>query len=93
MRCAMKIKALWYGGSSYSCPNPELDAKDIESYDSIKDALDMFWRRYNNMVSPATPCVDESTEMHLYLGNEYTPNGPDRIISIGPRGGIRVERV
>jgi len=46
------------------------------------------------------PCVGEDTRMFLWFaadiidGTVYVvhENGPDRILSIGPRGGIRTER-
>lgn len=42
---------------------------------------------------PYYPCVDsEQTEMHVYIGTEYHENGPDRILTIGKRGGVKVER-
>ena len=83
----MKCIGLWYGGSNYACPDPENDA---EAFDSLKDAADALWRRAD--FDPFYPCVDEgATEMHVYF-REYSNDGPDRIIRLGPRGGVRIER-
>ena len=86
----MKCIGLWYGGSDYAAPNGH-DDRDVERFQSLKDAADTFWRRSD--FDPYYPCVDdETTEMHVYFGTEYHENGPDRIIRLGKRGGIKVER-
>ena len=84
----MKVYALWYGGSSYAAPSiPE----DIEEFDSIREARDVFESRAD--FDPYFPCVDESSEMHLFFadpresGEEY----PDRVLFLGPRGGVRMD--
>jgi hypothetical protein len=81
----MRIKALWYGGSNYSNPDPE---RDLESFDSIAYAKLAFESRAG--FDPYYPCV-EGSEMHLYFG-EYSENGPDRILTLGPRGAVRMTR-
>lgn len=82
----MRVKALWYGGSNYSAPDPDMD---LESFGSIGAAVDTFAARADD---PYYPCVEEGAiEMHLYIG-EYSENGPDRIVRFGRRGGVRVER-
>ncbi len=84
----MRYLGLWYGGSSYAMPDPH-SARDREYFTSIRDAGRILQCRAAN-VDRRTPCVDESTcEMHLYKGAEYHDNGPDVILTIGPRGGIR----
>jgi hypothetical protein len=83
----MHVTCLWYGGSNYSAPDPD---RDLERFDTLNDAKAAFWRRAD--FDPQYPCVDEDRcEMHVYLG-EYTGNGPDRIIKMGRRGGVIVER-
>jgi hypothetical protein len=83
----MKVQALWYGGSNYALPTQD----DIEEFASIAAAKRVFEHRAGN-TDRYYPCVEESqTEMHLYF-HEYTENGPDRILKIGPRGGIVMER-
>lgn len=83
----MRVKALWYGGSSYSAPDP---ARDLETFNSLRDARAAFESRADH--DPYRPCVDESTELHVYIG-EYSENGPDRIFRLGTRGGTIMERV
>ena len=84
----MKCVGLWYGGSNYSAPDP---SRDLETFASLQDAKDTFWRRAD--FDPHYPCVDEETaELHVYFGAEYNEDGPDRIVRMGPRGGVRAER-
>ena len=83
----MKCVALWYGGSNYSAPDP---SQDLERFDSIAAAARTFEARLDDR---HFPCVDEdAAEMHVYFGRTYHDNGPDRIITAGPRGGIKVNR-
>ena len=83
----MKVKALWYGGSNYASPDP---ARDLESFSSMAEAKRSFAARAD--FDPYYPCVDEEqTEMHVYLG-DYSENGPDRVLTIGKRGGVQVSR-
>ena len=85
----MRVRALWYGGSNYATPDPW--SRDLESFGSLAEARRSFADRADR--DPYYPCVDrESTEMHVYFGSEYHENGPDRILSIGPRGGVRSVR-
>ena len=43
---------------------------------------------------PAYPCVDETAEMWIFFGPPAEQDGyPDRILSVGPRGGVREQRV
>lgn len=84
---AQKCKALWYGGANYAPPNPE---RDLEEFDSLKAAKQAFLNRAD--FDPYYPCVDrELTEMHIYF-DEYSEDGPDLVLFLGPKGGIRVER-
>lgn len=90
---------LWHGGPNYSAPY----AKDhAEPFASLADAVEAHRDRYNNR-DGRTPCVSEDSETFLYrvprgwsvadTVREIERDGyPDRIIKIGPRGGIRVER-
>lgn len=85
----MKVWAAWHGGPSYAAPYiPE----DLETFDSLKAAANETWRRQETS-DPYYPVVEDS-EMWVYFRdptNERDPY-PDRIITIGPRGGIRIER-
>ena len=80
----MKLQALWYGGINYALPTQD----DIEDFRSIKHARRIFESRAS--FDPMFPCVDHS-EMHLFF-TEFNDNGPDRILKIGPKGGVRMER-
>jgi hypothetical protein len=82
-----KYLGLWYGGSSYAAPNGH-DPRDCEYFASLKEAGRTLQRRADND-DRYTPCVDDTSEMHLYRGGEYHENGPDMVLTIGPRGGVR----
>lgn len=85
----MKVLALWYGGSNYAAPDGH-NPKDCEHFDSIKDAKRSFANRAD--FNPYYPCVDaETCEMHLYFG-PYHEDGPDRVLTLGKRGGVRVSK-
>ena len=79
----MKVQTLWFGGYNYALPTQE----DIEDFRSLKRAKEVFENRAS--FDPMFPCTD-NTEMHIYW-HEYSENGPDRILKIGPRGGVRME--
>lgn len=81
---------LWYGGSNYACPDGH-NPRDCEPFESIAEAGRVLRSRVDND-DRSTPCVDEDLcEMHLYRGGEYHENGPDVVLTIGPRGGLRRE--
>lgn len=82
----MKVKALWFGGSSYAAPGES----DAETFDSIEQAARVLESRADN-IDGRTPCVEES-EMLLYFGGELT-DYPDMRLYFGPRGGVRRERL
>jgi hypothetical protein len=82
----MKYLGLWYGGSSYALPDPD---RDGEIFTSVKQAGARLQSLIDND-DRRTPCVDaETAEMHLYAGGAYHEDGPDRVLTIGPKGGIR----
>jgi hypothetical protein len=83
----MKVYGLWCGGSSYSAPEVE---RDTEEFDSIQEAKGTFQRRYDNDDYPATPCVSDESEMHLFFSDprEMDDPYPDRVLRFGPRGGV-----
>lgn len=83
----MKVYAQFHC-PGYSTPYPD----DYETFDSIKEAKEAFWRRCD--FDPRFPCVDkEFAEMHLFFGLPAEQDCyPDRILTIGPRDGIRCER-
>jgi hypothetical protein len=92
----MKVWTLWYGGASYAAPGVD----DIEEFSSLADAKEIFRLRCDCgawLGTPLyTPCVDaETTRMHVFHHDprEEAPVDlyPDRVLAMGPRGGIRVE--
>ena len=99
----MKVWGLWYGGSNYVVPQ----RTDLEEFSSISAAKEVFWCRsdgWDPVEGLQCPCVDtgasaydhgHGTEMQLFLTKPDPDDGnwyPDRIIRIGPRGGVRVEQ-
>jgi len=83
-----KYGGLWYGGSNYANPDPD---RDLEPFDSIKAAGRTLQARADG--DPYYPCVsDEQSEIHLYAGGEYHENGPDYVLTLGKRGGVRVSK-
>jgi hypothetical protein len=81
----MKIQALWYGGINYALPGED----DIEHFRSLAHAKDVFLNRATQQ-ERRYPCVENSM-MEIY-SHHYDYNGPDRIIRLGKRGGIIMER-
>jgi len=81
----MRVTMLWHGGSNYAVPTED----DGETFASLKDAKAAFWRRAD--FDPRFPCV-ENSEAWIYFGGTVHDNGPDRILRIGTRGGVVVER-
>lgn len=84
---------LWYGGPSYA-PSYHDEA---EAFPSLRAAADEHWRRECGS-DPYYPTVTDS-ETWLYgpfpagtPRESVSFDYPDRIITIGPRGGVRVER-
>jgi hypothetical protein len=83
---------LFHGGHSYSASSVHDDTPEFfDTLEAAKWAFESrtvgFDRRY--------PCTDETAEAWLFAadprktGCEY----PDRIITLGPRNGVRLERV
>jgi hypothetical protein len=80
-----KYLGLWYGGSNYAAPDGH-NKRDREYFGSIAEARRTLQARED--FDPYYPCVSESA-MHLYAGGEYHENGPDVVLTLGPRGGVR----
>ena len=89
-----KVVMVWYGGLNYARPEED----DGEEFPSLSAAKRAFAARAD--YDPYYPCVSEDTpenggpEGHIYFGSlkDWCPaNGADRVLSFGPRGGVRVE--
>lgn len=84
------IYAMYHGGYSYAAP----DVEDAEHFASVAAAKEAMRGRLAGRDS-GFPTVDESATMHIFLGGhprDYSDPYPDRVLSHGPRGGIRTER-
>lgn len=101
------VYGLWYGGPSYSQPDRE-SLEVFPSISAAKRALweryyDGDWSHCDvtyadgRVVSVLFPCVErESTEIGLFLYDPREGDGdwyPDRLLSLGARGGVRVTPV
>ena len=98
----MKVYGLWHGGhGSYSEP----EHSDLEVFSSLADAMAQLATRYHsgrwNTFTYAdgrtdtadTPAVSETSSMWIFLADPRASDDgdwyPDRVLSIGPRGGVR----
>ena len=86
----MKTFMLWHGGAGYACS----DYNDIESFESLDEALHAFRSRLNDSYYP---CVETATPEEggpcawLWFHEKPADDGdlyPDRVIELGPRGGL-----
>lgn len=97
----MSWYGIWNGGHSYARgehEHVELFANLAEARAKFEERLNGSWRRsFFNFVNQAPqssycPAVDESSTLELYATDpSWTDHTPDRVISIGPKGGIKVE--
>jgi hypothetical protein len=91
----MKIFMLWHGGSSYSCFD-QFNRADCEEYPTIQAARDEFQARVHNSYYPcvsAIPVDAGGPSAWLCFSDPYQDGQlyPDRVLSFGPRGGLREE--
>ena len=87
----MTVWGLWDGGHSYRVS----EFGDAEPFDSIQHAVRVFRARLDGC-DYAYPAVDASSTMRLFLGGHpdtYRDPYPDRVLTVGPRGGVNIERV
>jgi hypothetical protein len=80
----MKTYMLWHGGCNYSAPTVD----DLEIFDSLSDAMRAFRARAD--FDPYYPCI-ENPEAWLFFAQPENDLYPDRVLTLGPRGGVRVE--
>ena len=83
-----KVYFLWFGGPSYAVPS----ADDLETADSLADVLSIM-RARERYWDGRTPCVEDQGA-HVFLSDPRNGSDwyPDRVVSAGPRGGLRMER-
>jgi hypothetical protein len=86
----VKVYMIWQGGINYAVS----DIADAEEFPSLAAAVAEFTHRASG-TDPYYPCV-EGSEGHIFHYDPRIASGgdhyPDRIITSGPRGGVRVER-
>lgn len=83
----MKVVMVWYGGINFDRP----DEDGGEEFSSLSAAKARFanWL----LVEEDTP-DNGGPEGHIYFGSlkDWCPaNGADRVLSFGPRGGVRID--
>ena len=83
----MRVYALWYGGPSYGAP----EIVDREEFKSLASARRAYESRAE--FDPYYPCVEES-EMQIFKSDpaKSTDPYPDLVLTMGPRGGVRVSK-
>ncbi|MGP4104173.1 hypothetical protein [Nonomuraea sp. KM90] len=98
----MIVYGLWFGGSCYRDP----ENRDLEVFPSLVAARTAFLARYQYgiwqrsrfafvhrmPVQVLTPCVGADCSMLLYAGLDRLTD-PSWRLCVGPRGGIRIERL
>lgn len=85
----MRTWMIWQGGVNYA-PS---DLADTEEFASLSAAVEEFRRRASGS-DPYYPCVEGSFG-HIFLsdpraGDPYRDAYPDRVVEVGPRGGVKV---
>jgi len=98
----MKVFALWHGGSSYSQGSLE---KYLETFDSLKAVKEELRDRYDGKAYQTwasgqtpnwcyTPTVSDNSSFWVWIEDPRDMDDPypDRIVSFGPKMGVRIER-
>jgi hypothetical protein len=90
----MKVWGLFNGGSGYS-PGSVHELRDIEEFSSLRVAGITLYDRVAGNIREF-PNVDRDASFHIFFAHPHGPDGvqeyPDRVMTIGPRGGVRIER-
>ncbi len=82
----------WHGGSSYAMFDLS-DPSHAETFSSMEAAKAEFASRANDRFYPCVDRVspdDGGPSAWVFLGE--VSDYPDRVMSFGPRGGVRVDR-
>lgn len=94
----MKVWGLFHGGANYSCGSVHND-RDVEEFAGISSVVDTLWIRVTGR-DDAHRLADDTAEFHVWMTDPRAAANdgmaveyPDRRVFVGPRGGIRVERV
>lgn len=85
----MKVWALFHYGYSYAAPYVD----EAEAFDSLAACRDAFAYRLSGRDS-YYPCTDESATASVYFADPRESHDPypDRVLTVGPRGGIKENR-
>jgi hypothetical protein len=88
----MHVWMLWRGGVNYAAP----EISDAEPFASLRAAATEFARRteYESRYYPGAYPEPSGPSAWIMFGDER-PGGdvcPDRVLSFGPRGGVRIRR-
>jgi len=91
-----KVWMMWHGGESYAPPD-QFNREDCEEFASLKEAREDFASRPGDSYYPACGAVPPEAggpSAWICFADPFE-NGdlcPDRVLSFGPRGGLRMER-
>ena len=91
-----RVWMLWHGGASYAAPD-QFNRRDCDEFASLKEARDEFASRPGDSYYPgcnAVPVDDGGPSGWIFYADPFQDGDlyPDRILSFGPRGGVRIER-
>lgn len=90
-----RVWILWHGGASYVAPDP-MRREDCEAFASLREACADFAGRPGASFYPAcnrAPPDDGGPTGWIFFSDPFG-NGnayPDRVLTFGPRGGLRME--
>lgn len=85
-----KVVMVWYGGLNFARP----DEDDGEEFSSLSAAKRAFAARTSWLLVEEDTPDNGGPEGHIYFGSlkDWCPaNGADRVLSFGPRGGVRID--
>jgi hypothetical protein len=90
-----KVWMLWHGGASYSAPDT-FNRRDCEAFASLRGAREDFARRPGDSYYPgceAVPVEAGGPSAWIFFSDPFNSGDayPDRVLSFGPRGGVRME--
>ena len=86
---------LWHGGASYASGSIEDDTEEFATLTDARRAFELrasTWETYYPCVSTDTP-EDGGPSAQVFFADprEFADPYPDRIMSFGARGGVRLE--
>lgn len=85
----MKVTAQFHNWPNLAHPFPE----DVQHFRSLRQAVDVFRRRVAGYDTRYPTVTDTATFWIVWGHLDAMPDYPDRIVSVGPRGGVKARRV